>query len=64
MNVQQVDVVSQISDISVKFKERRRKQMMYFFGATAATLLFARVAYRGVQSRRCKCDFFSLKLLY
>ncbi|ODV75950.1 uncharacterized protein CYBJADRAFT_165327 [Cyberlindnera jadinii NRRL Y-1542] len=52
MSLQQVNVPVEVSKISVQYKERRRKQMMAFFGATATTLLFARLAYRGVQSRR------------
>lgn len=51
---QPVSIPQVIADHSVKYKERRRKQMMLFFGATATTLLFARIAHRGVQSRRCE----------
>lgn len=55
MSLQQVDVPKELADISVRYKERRRKQMLAFFGVTAATLVFARMAYRGVQARRCMC---------
>lgn len=52
MSLQQVDIPAAIADATTRFKERRRKQMILFFGTTATTLLFARLAYRGVQSRR------------
>jgi hypothetical protein len=42
-----------LSAHSQEHKQRRRRQMMFFYGATAVTLLSARLAYRGVQARKC-----------
>lgn len=44
---------NQISRFSADYKQRRKQQMLRFFGATAVTLISCRMAYRGVQSRRC-----------
>lgn len=43
----------QISTFSNEYKSRRKQQMLRFFGATAITLISCRLAYRGIQSRRC-----------
>ncbi|ODQ79040.1 hypothetical protein BABINDRAFT_162110 [Babjeviella inositovora NRRL Y-12698] len=37
---------------SAEYKERRRQQMLRFVGATVVTFVCARVAYRGVLSRK------------
>ncbi|CAR22088.1 Altered inheritance of mitochondria protein 11 [Lachancea thermotolerans] len=49
-----------ISVFSNEYKERRRLQMMRFFGATAFTLISARLAFRGVQSRKYVPNMFQL----
>ncbi|CCH45192.1 putative membrane protein [Wickerhamomyces ciferrii] len=45
-----VDYGKLVREKHEQFRQRRRTQMMYFFGATAATLVFSRLAYRGVQA--------------
>ncbi|KAH3675587.1 hypothetical protein WICMUC_002676 [Wickerhamomyces mucosus] len=49
---EQVEIPKVLQTISQKHKERRRNQMIFFFGATAVTLLASRIAYRGVQTRK------------
>lgn len=44
-----------VTERNEEYRQRRRKQMIFFFGATATTLIFSRLAYRGVQTRRCEC---------
>lgn len=39
-----------------EYRQRRRKQMIFFFATTAVTLVSSRLAYRGVQTRRCKLN--------
>ncbi|SCU97842.1 LADA_0H08702g1_1 [Lachancea dasiensis] len=50
----------EISVFSEEYKKRRKLQMMRFFGATAFTLLSARLAFRGVQSRKYVPNMFQL----
>lgn len=49
--------VRNISAFSEEYKKRRRQQMMRFFGATAFTLISARLAFRGVQARKCMMNY-------
>ena len=46
---------AQIEKFSKVYKERRKMQMYKFFGATAFTLISARLAFRGVKARKCMC---------
>lgn len=48
----------EISTFSNEYKARRKQQMLRFFGATAITLISCRLAYRGIQSRRCMFNYF------
>ncbi|SCU83799.1 LAFA_0D05886g1_1 [Lachancea sp. 'fantastica'] len=50
----------QISVFSEEYKKRRKQQMMRFFGATVFTLISARLAFRGVQSRKYVPNMFQL----
>jgi len=52
---QGLDLPKMVVEKNEEHRLRRRKQMMYFFGATATTLVFSRLCYRGVQLRRCMC---------
>lgn len=52
----------QISVFSDEYKQRRRQQMMRFFGATVVTLISSRLAFRGVKTRKCM-SFFILRQL-
>lgn len=52
--VKEVKIPAILGEHSKEYKERRRQQMIYFYGATALTLISARLAYRGVQARKCK----------
>lgn len=47
----------QISVFSDEYKQRRRQQMMRFFGATVVTLISSRLAFRGVKTRKCMSFF-------
>ncbi|KAH3680594.1 hypothetical protein WICPIJ_008214 [Wickerhamomyces pijperi] len=47
-----VEIPKALVDYNKQYKERRRNQMIFFFGTTAITLLASRVAYRGVQTRK------------
>lgn len=47
----------QISVFSDEYKQRRRQQMMRFFGATVITLISSRLAFRGVKTRKCMLFF-------
>ena len=51
---QVVELPKVLENYSKEHRQRRRKQMMYFYGATALTLISARLAYRGVQMRKCE----------
>ncbi|AAS50988.2 ABR215Cp [Eremothecium gossypii ATCC 10895] len=50
----------QISVFSDEFRQRRRQQMLRFFGATAFTLLSARLAFRGTINRKYVPNMFQL----
>ncbi|SCV01312.1 LANO_0F11144g1_1 [Lachancea nothofagi CBS 11611] len=52
--------VREISVFSEEYKKRRKLQMVRFFGATAFTLISARLAFRGVQSRKYIPTMFQL----
>ncbi|SCU95121.1 LAME_0F10814g1_1 [Lachancea meyersii CBS 8951] len=50
----------EISVFSEEYKKRRKQQMIRFFGATVFTLISARLAFRGVQSRKYVPNMFQL----
>ncbi|QLL31692.1 hypothetical protein HG536_0B05570 [Torulaspora globosa] len=52
--------IRQISTLSNEYKQRRKQQMLRFFGATALTLLSCRLAYRGIKSRKYVPHMFQL----
>ncbi|SCU89133.1 LAMI_0D12508g1_1 [Lachancea mirantina] len=61
MKLDSVEVTTrEISVHSPEYKQRRRQQMLRFFGATAFTLISARMAFRGVQTRKYLPNMFQL----
>lgn len=57
---QGLDLPKAVIERNEGYRARRRQQMIYFFSATAATLVFSRLAYRGVQTRRCEYQYISI----
>ncbi|ODV61295.1 altered inheritance of mitochondria protein 11 [Ascoidea rubescens DSM 1968] len=41
-----------LKDASAEYKQRRRKQMLFFYGAAVATFFSAHFVFRGIQTRR------------
>lgn len=53
---QGLELPKAIIERNEEYRQRRRKQMIFFFATTAVTLASSRLAYRGVQTRRCKLN--------